>query len=160
MSKLQNDYPCLANKYDALPFKAYTDIEEKEPVIRGELLRERREAATFMDDCLRQIRLKSGYERFLLEPTVDGLQQSASEGPIVIVNATHIGCDAVIVSTSKVKAIALPEMNLSPAPPSFQQKIRLHMTIDHDTWMNYQRDIEDDTEELILIKCRGFGYPV
>lgn len=73
MSKLRNDYPCLANKYDALRFKAYTDIEEKEPVIRAELLRERREAATFLDSCLRQIRLKSGYERFPLEPTGDEL---------------------------------------------------------------------------------------
>ena len=131
LTKLQNDYPSLANEYDAFRFKAYTDIEEKEPAIRAQLLRERREAATRLEDCLRQIRLKSGYDRFLLEPTLDELQQSASEGPIVIVNATDIECDAMIVSTSKVQAIALPEMNSSQAPSFFQQKLGRYRSIDH-----------------------------
>ena len=70
LTKLQNDYPSLANEYEALRFKAYTDIEEKELVIRAQLLRERREAAIRLEDCLRRIRLKNGYDRFLLEPTL------------------------------------------------------------------------------------------
>lgn len=145
--KLQNDYPRLADEHDGLRFTVYTDIEAKEPIIRAQLLRERGEAATRLEDCLRRIRLKSGYERFLLEPTVDELQQSASEGPVVIVNATHIGCDAIIVSTSEVQAIALPEMNSSQAPSSFQEKLKRYRKIDYKQWRSYQRDIEDDTGE-------------
>ena len=144
LTELENDHPCLADEYDALRFKAYTDIQEEEPVHRAQLLRERREAATRLETCLNRIRLESGYERFLLEPTVDELQQSASEGPIVIVNATDIGCDAIIVSASKVQAIALPEMNSSQAPFFFQQKLKSYRA-DHQQWRKYKRDIEDDT---------------
>ena len=147
LSRLKNDYPYLANEYSALRFKAYADIEEKEPVIRAQLIRERREAATRLEACLHRIRLESGYERFLLEPTVDELQQLASEGPIVIVNATDIGCDAIIVSTSKVQAIALPEMNSSQAPPFFQQILGRYRAIDHPQRRNFERDLEADTGE-------------
>ena len=145
LTKLQNDHPRLANEYDALPFKAYTDIEEKEPVIRAQLLRERREAVTRLEACLHRICLESGYERLLLEPTVDELQQLASEGPIVIVNATDIECDAIIVSPSKVQAIALPEMNSSQAPHFFQQKLERYRSIDHQKRKNFERDLEADT---------------
>ena len=145
LTKLQHDYPRLANEYGTLSFKAYTDIEEKEPLIREQLLRKRREAATRLEDCLHRIRLESGYEQFLLEPTVDELQQSASEGPIVIVNATDIGCDAIIISTSKVQAIALPEMKFSEAPSFSQQKLGRYRKIGHKQWRSYKRDIEVDT---------------
>ena len=57
LNKLQNDYPHLANEYEALRLKAYTDIEENKPVIRALLLRERREAVTSLEHCLCQIRL-------------------------------------------------------------------------------------------------------
>ena len=145
LTKLQKDHPHLANEYDALRFRAYTDIEEKEPVIRAQLLKERREAATRLEACLHRVRLESGYERFLLGPTVDELQRSASEGPIVIVNATDIGCDAIIVSTSKVHAIPLPEMDSSQAPPFFQKKLGRYRAMNHQQWRKFERDIEDDT---------------
>lgn len=38
LTRLQNDFPRLANEYDALWFKAYTDIEAKEPLLREQLL--------------------------------------------------------------------------------------------------------------------------
>lgn len=143
--------------------KAYTDIEEKEPVIRAQLLKDRKQASTRLENCLHRIRLESGYEQFLLEATVKALQQSASEGAIVIVNATYIGCDAIIVSASKVQAITLSEMNSSHAPSSFQQKIeRLQdnnrlCTSNGGTMSEILKTIP---VELISIKCRGFGYVV
>ena len=76
---------------------------------------------------------------------MDELQQSAREGPIVIVNATDIGCDAIIVSTSKVQAIALQHMNSSQARSFFQQKLGRYRAIDHEQWRKYKRDIEVET---------------
>ena len=145
LSKLQHNHPHLANAYEAVRYKAYTDVEEKDPLIRAQLVRERRDAATRLQDCLNRIRLERGYEGFLLEPIVDELQQTASEGPIVIVNATDIGCDAIIVSTSKIQAIALPEMNFSQAPSFFQQKLGRYRSIDHEQCRNHKRDLEYDT---------------
>lgn len=145
LTRLQNDHPHLANIYGALRSKAYTDVEAMEPVLREQLLRERREAATQLEDCLHQIRQRHGYERFLFEPTLDELKKCATEGPIVIVNATDIRCDAIIVSTSEVQAIALPRMNSSEAPSFFQKKLGRYRIIDHEQWKKYGRDIEAAT---------------
>ena len=91
----------MANEYDSLRLKASTDIEAKEPVIREQLHRERREASSRLNDCLHRIRQENGYERFLMEPTLDELKKSANEGPIVILNATDIRCDAIMVRASE-----------------------------------------------------------
>ena len=141
------DYPGLAKEYDALRFMAYAHIEEKEPVLREKLLKERREAASSLEDCLHRIRQEHGYERFLLEPTVHELKQCANEGPIVIVNVTDIRCVAIIVSTAEVQAIALPEMNSCQAPSSFQERLGRYGTIDDEKLKKYERDIEYDTGE-------------
>lgn len=119
VTNLQDNYPDLAKKYESLWFEAYKDIEAKEPTIWEALHNHRRDAVNRLEDCLHEIRQKNGYERFLLEPSIDELQQSAREGPIVFVNATAIGCYAIIVSASKVQDIALPEMNFPNAPQFF-----------------------------------------
>lgn len=131
LTKLQKDNPHLADEYEVLRFKAYVDVEEIEPVTPAQLLRKYREAAACLKACLNRIRLESGYDRFLLESTVDDLPQNASERPIVIVNATDFGCDAIILLTSKVQAIALPKMNSSQAPSFFQRKLGHNRTINH-----------------------------
>ena len=146
LTVLQKDYPSLANEYEALRFKAYTHIEEKQPILRERLLKERREAAISLEDCLHRIRQEQGYERFLLEPTVHELKKCANEGPIVIVNVTDIRCDAIIVSAAEVQAIALPEMNSGQAPSSFHQRLGRYRTIDRERLKIYERDIENDLE--------------
>ncbi len=149
LTQLQKDYPDLANRYETFRFKAYAHIEAMQPVLREKLLKERQEAAISLEDCLRRIRQEQGYERFLLEPTVHELQQCANEGPIVIVNVTDIRCDAIIVSTAEIQAIALPEMNSRQAPSSFHQKLGRYRNIDYK---KYERDIENDMEGNNYIK--------
>lgn len=144
ISGLAADACSLSLVYDALRFKSYTDIEVKVPVIRQQLLKERRDAASRLEHCLHQIRQESGYERFLLEPTLDELQQSAKEGPIVILNATDLGCDAIIVSASEFQAISLPKMNSPHAPPLFHQSLARYRAIRQCN--KYERDIENDLE--------------
>ncbi len=122
-------------------------IESKELSIREQLGKERKEATRGLEDCLNRIHQKHGFERFLLEPALAELKQCANGGPIVIVNATDFGCDAIIVSTSEVQTIALPEMDSSQAPLFFQQSLGRYRTIDHDRLKEYERDIETDTGE-------------
>ena len=88
---------------------------------------------------------------------MDELKLSASEGPIGIVNATDIGCDAIFVSTSKVKGIALPEINSSQASPFFQQKPGRYRRVDHEQRRNYKRDLKLIPEGLSSRKRRCFG---
>ncbi len=146
LTLLQKDYPGLAKEYDTLRFKAYAPIEEKQSLPLEQLLKERRQAASSLEDCLDRIRQEHGYERFLLEPTVHELQQYANEGPIVIVNVTDIRCDAIVVSTAEVQTIALPEMNSRLAPSSFHQRLGRYSKIDSQRWTIFERDIEDDLE--------------
>ena len=44
-----------------------------------------------------KIRCQDGFSRFLLPPHFEDLQQAAEDGPVIIVNASESGCDAVIV---------------------------------------------------------------
>lgn len=144
LAKLQNDYPSLADKYKQLRFKAFTEIEAKEPAIREQLIKERWDASSRLEDCLHQIRQNSGYERFLLSATVNELKEGANEGPIVIVNATDIGCDAIIVSTAEIQAIALQEMNSFEAPSFYQKRLARYRTMVDEKLKKYERDIEND----------------
>ena len=43
------------------------------------------------------IRELAGFSRFLLPPLFSDLQQAAREGPVIIVNASEYGCDALVV---------------------------------------------------------------
>ena len=136
----------MSKEYDSLRLKAYARVEEKQPILREKLLKECRQAASSLEDCLNRIRQKQGYERFLLEPTVHELQQNANKGPIVIVNVTDIRCDAIIVSTAEIQAIPLPEMNSRQAPSSFHQRLARYRKIDSQSLRIYERDIENDLE--------------
>ncbi|KAG9312086.1 hypothetical protein JVU11DRAFT_7369 [Chiua virens] len=44
-----------------------------------------------------EIRCQEGLSRFLLPPHFDDLQRAAEDGPVIIVNASTYGCDALIV---------------------------------------------------------------
>jgi hypothetical protein len=54
-----------------------------------------------------------GYESFLLEPSIDDLKRCAPSGTIVVVNATAIRADAIIVCSNGINSIQLPGMEKS-----------------------------------------------
>ena len=59
-------------------------------------------------------------------------------------NATAIGCHAIIVSAFKIQEIALPEMNSPHAPLFFRQSLKRYRAINDRNLKKYERDIEDD----------------
>jgi hypothetical protein len=140
LSELELAHPDLAKEYEDLRFKAFRQTESDEPAIREQLSRARQEAYRQMEDCEHRIREKPGFERFLQPPSTEELTACASEGPIVIVNATDIGSDAVLVLPSGPKAIALTEL-ASQAPEAFQKALGRSRAINE---RGLQRDIESD----------------
>lgn len=116
LSALKNDYPALAEEYEKLRIKAYTQIEGGTPVFRDKLARERREAARDIEECLLRIRQQPHYERFLLGSSIEELKSHAAEGPIVVVNITDIGADAIILSQKRIQSLSLPELSRQKAP--------------------------------------------
>jgi CHAT domain-containing protein len=53
------------------------------------------------DDVVSRIRMLPDFSRFLLPPLFSGLQKAAEEGPVIIVNASQYGCDALIVLSDR-----------------------------------------------------------
>ncbi|MFF3941124.1 CHAT domain-containing protein [Streptomyces phaeofaciens] len=66
-----------------------------------------REAAAEMDDVLERLRRVPGLERFLLPPDVRRLVREVP-GPVVVLNAGHHRCDALVVHAGTVEALPLP----------------------------------------------------
>lgn len=140
LSELERTHPNLATEYEQLRLKAFRQMDSDEPAVREQLARERQEAYRQLEDCERRIRHEQGFKHFLQPPSTEELTACAREGPIVIVNATDIGSDAILVLPSGPKAIALTELD-SQAPRVFQEALGRSRAINDK---ESQRDIESD----------------
>jgi SpoVK/Ycf46/Vps4 family AAA+-type ATPase len=140
LSELEKTHLNLAKEYEQLRFQAFRPVDSDEPAIREQQSRARQEAYGQMEDCERRIRQEPGFEHFLQPPSTEELTACAKEGPIVIVNATDISSDAILVLPSGPKAIALTEL-ASQAPKAFQKALGRSRAINE---RGLQRDIECD----------------
>jgi hypothetical protein len=124
LTELRSTHPDLANKYEELRFKISQEADYRAD--REQYLIERREAIQKLDGVVKEIRENPRYKQFLRGPTVNELKQAASDGPIIIVNVTDIGSDAIIVTKRGIKALSLPDFHQDTAPPSAQQHFNLY----------------------------------
>ncbi|KAE9378769.1 TPR-like protein [Stipitochalara longipes BDJ] len=146
-SELERASDTLAERYKTLHIKASMPIGDQEPMIRAQLLKERREAGHEIEACIAEIRQKApGQERFLLGPSIEELKTHALEGPIVVVNVTDIAADAIIVSHNQIKSLPLPGLSSATAPQLVKQQFRRYLSFRRG---NYNRDIGGETEDEI-----------
>jgi tetratricopeptide (TPR) repeat protein len=111
IANLNISNPEKARGFDSLRSKASLSVSpDNPPEIRLQVLRERDKAAADLEDCIRDIRQLPNQDRFLLPPATKVLMSCASEGPIVIVNITSFSSDAIIITTTEIKAINLPNI--------------------------------------------------
>ena len=77
----------------------------------------RRRKAREWDEVLAEVRLMDGFERFLAATPYPELATAAVDGPVVIVNASHHGCHALIVEADSElpRVIDLPHLSLDAA---------------------------------------------
>jgi tetratricopeptide (TPR) repeat protein len=86
--------------------------------IQREALERRHQAARRWDEVLAQVRRLAGFEHFLKPIPVAELRAAAAGGPVVIVNASQLGCHALIVTATGdpcVEVIPLPGLTRSDA---------------------------------------------
>ncbi|KAK4160264.1 CHAT domain-containing protein [Cladorrhinum sp. PSN259] len=62
-------------------------------------------------DVVTRIRALPKFENFLLPPGPEELRQAASLGPIVVINASKIRCDAIIVTSAGIKSFPLDKLS-------------------------------------------------
>ncbi|KAG2742371.1 hypothetical protein P692DRAFT_20839601 [Suillus brevipes Sb2] len=83
----------LAEEFKQLSFRLRNafdqSTEDQSPQIRQLTMQ--------WDDVVSRIRMLPDFSRFLQPPLFSDLQKAAEEGPVIIVNASQYGCDALIV---------------------------------------------------------------
>ena len=78
------------------------------PLVRARLAGERRmRAAREWDDVVATVRTLPGFADFQQPVEFAQLRRAASEGPVVIVNASRIRCDALIITLAGVQVVPL-----------------------------------------------------
>ncbi|KAL4748455.1 hypothetical protein BDW72DRAFT_205586 [Aspergillus terricola var. indicus] len=107
---LYADHPSLAQEYDRLRFILSRTVDSSDARSREDLIQSKQDASRELERCLATIRAQPGYERFLLEPTIEELVVQAQEGPLVTVNVTDFGSHAVTVLDNEVFSIELPPL--------------------------------------------------
>ncbi|KAG1805922.1 TPR-like protein [Suillus variegatus] len=87
----------LAEEFKRLSFclrKAFDQYtEDQSPQIRQLTMQ--------WDDVVTRIRMLPDFSRFLLPPLFSDLQKVAEHGPVIVVNASQYGCDALIVRNAE-----------------------------------------------------------
>jgi CHAT domain-containing protein/tetratricopeptide (TPR) repeat protein len=94
ISNLQEKYPRLAAdylRYQAQLGSTPESFPNKQPYHAEQQLAE----------VLENIRRQPGFSHFLLPPTEDQMKETASKGPVVIINVSFNGCHALIIQEKK-----------------------------------------------------------
>lgn len=110
--ELKKAYPYLASQYERL-------VDELNTAPRANLqgnvtlpsLLRRQDAAAQLEDCITQIKKSPGFSNFLLGLSIPQLQRSASNGYIIMVNATQFGSDGIIISSTGFRRVCLDRMS-------------------------------------------------
>lgn len=64
-------------------------------------------------ETVREVRSVPGFERFLQPKQFATLQGAALRGPVVILNASRFGCDALVLNSSVISRVLLPDITLA-----------------------------------------------
>ncbi|KAG2151292.1 hypothetical protein DEU56DRAFT_908150 [Suillus clintonianus] len=109
----------LENEFKQLSFGLRSALdrstEEQSPQIRQLTMQ--------WNDVVSRIRKLPDFSRFLLPPLFSNLQKAAEEGPVIIVNASQYGCDALIVFSAQDPVhvrLDIPQTEVSELSSEFQ----------------------------------------
>jgi len=105
--RLANDFNSLRQELDS-PFPSSDLSMNQYPQTQQAAIHRRNKVAQDLDEILLQIRKKPGFENFLLAESEEYLLSAAKEGPIVVLNATELRSDAILLTKTQVTSIPLP----------------------------------------------------
>ena len=99
------DYERLRSEVNAIPSENLTAATESHEDVWKQRARAIQELE---EECIDRLRHLPGLERFLLGASASEIQQQASAEPIVMVNATVIRSDAIIIRLDQIQSMSLP----------------------------------------------------
>jgi hypothetical protein len=101
------------------------------------------------DDLLAQVRALDGFEHFLAPTPFTQLHAAVTSGPVVIVNASPYGCHALVLTTTGLQVVDLPDLTHDQA---IEQANTLLGVLDRVTQRNRSfRDREKDRHTVFDI---------
>ncbi|KAG1748187.1 CHAT domain-containing protein [Suillus lakei] len=95
---LSNDTgAALAEEFKQLSFRLRNAFDQS----TGDQSPQIRQLSMHCDDVVSRIRMLPDFSRFLLPPLFSDLQKAAEDGPVIMVNASQYGCDALIIHSAE-----------------------------------------------------------
>ncbi|RSM14753.1 hypothetical protein CDV31_005335 [Fusarium ambrosium] len=70
-------------------------------------------AAQALEKAIQDIRTLPGFESFLEGPSEEDMKAAATEGPIIVINVSKYGCDAIIVKTDNLYPYSLSNVTMA-----------------------------------------------
>ncbi|KAK6542265.1 hypothetical protein TWF694_006225 [Orbilia ellipsospora] len=117
ITNLESEHPALARDFlslrDQLEVTSGSKIESKMEESASTIesrKRHRLDAQRKLDDLITRIRLRKGFEDFLLPPTNEQLTLAAESGPVVVINVNKYRCDAFLVEANGIRTLNLPNL--------------------------------------------------
>jgi tetratricopeptide (TPR) repeat protein len=84
----------------------------------------RRYVAEQLDHVIAEIRSQPGFARFLQPLPVEELLPASGDGPVVLVNLSHIRSDALVLTSAGVQAVPLLDLT----PPAARNQVQAFMS--------------------------------
>lgn len=112
----------LSNPKLQMPHEHSLSVEETE--------QRHRSLAQRWQDLVEQIQSLSGFEDFLKPKPASQLMKAAKYGPVVVINTSEHGCDALIIMTQSdhIQHVALPSLTVSGAK-HLQQELHDYLLV-------------------------------
>ncbi len=97
----------LSEVHDEMNFAERMDLSDDHDLDWARHLDQRHTMARRRREILAEIRELPGFADFLRPPRCETLRQAAEAGPVVVLNVSRYGCDALIVTLDEVRAVPL-----------------------------------------------------
>ncbi|KAJ3467957.1 hypothetical protein MRS44_005521 [Fusarium solani] len=113
---LREAHPELAQNFERLKdeLARTTDMNQTadELASRESQALRRYDAGKEFDELVERIRQLPNFKDFLRAPGLTAMQSATDRGPIVIINASLIHCDAILIRQDRIQTISLPGLSL------------------------------------------------
>ena len=110
MARLESLYPDYYERVRSMQTQLHHDRNRLESMINTVYNQEFRELTEQFHSLVSSIRAFDGFHNFLLSPEEEELQELASVGPIVMFSVSGFRSDALLITSTAVKSLRLPQL--------------------------------------------------
>ena len=116
---LHKTHPELAEQFTSLRdeleqpiIQNHLSVKEGQYEFSQEGAGHRYDKGRMLDNLISEIRLRPGFESFLLPPSQNDMEFAARCGPIIVINVSKYRCDAIVVESHQIRSLQLPCLHI------------------------------------------------